>query len=230
MSMLRFTAIIALATVMGIASSHAQQTNLEPGLTPPTVQAESKPDRPANRGEAKRAKKNSQSDVTIEQALVMKLTKANQGEIELAQLAQQKTDNEEVRQLAQMLIDDHQTLNQDLKKIEMKSNASTSTTKSSSTAMVPHELCQIAEQACQNTSTMMKEMLDKHEGQDFNMAFLGQQCIAHVMMLGELKAIETHGPTELRQFANQAATKVENHLEKAKQLAKKLQDDRKPRS
>jgi len=228
--MLRFTAIIALAAVIGIASSHAQQTNLEPGLTPEAAQAEPTTDRPANRDDAKQSKKDSQADVTVEQALVMKLKKANQGEIELAQLTLQKTDNEEVRQLAQMLIDDHQTLNQDLKKIEMKSNASTSAGKSSSTAMVPHELCQIAEQACQNTLTMTKEMLDKYQGQDFNMAFLGQQCVAHTMMLGELKAIETHGPTELRQFANQAATKVEEHLEKAKQLAKKLQDDRKPRS
>ena len=76
---------------------------------------------------------------------------------------------------------------------------------------------------------MTKEMLGKHQGQDFNMAFLRQQCVAHTMMLGELKAIESDGPTELRQFASQAAAKVEKHLEKAKLLAKKLQDDGKPR-
>jgi len=230
MSMLRFAAVIALATVMGIASSQAQQTNLKPGLTPPTVQSEAKPNSPADRDDSKRAKKDSHAGVTVEQALVMKLKKANQAQIELAQLAQQKTDNQEVRQLAQTLIDEHQALNQDLKKIDMKSNAATSTNQSSQTPMVPHELCQIGEQACQNTLTMTKEMLNKHQGQDFNMAFLGQQCVAHTMMLGELKAIESDGPSGLRQFSNQAAAKVEKHLEKAKQLAKKLQDDSKPRS
>ena len=48
--------------------------------------------------------------------------------------------------------------------------------------------------------------------------------------MGELKAIEIDGLAELRQFANQAAAKVKKHLEKAKQLVKKLQDDGKPRS
>ena len=234
MSMLSFTVVIALAATMGITSSHAQQTNLEPGLTPPTAQSDATPGRPADREDAKRAKSDSKSDsksgVTVEQALVMKLEKANQAGIELAQLAQQKSDNQDVRQFAQTLIDDHQSLNQDLKKLGMKSRSATAANHSTQMAMVPRELCRIGELACQNTLTMTKEMLGKHQGQDFNMAFLGQQCIAHMMMLAELKAIETEGPTELRPFATSAATKVEKHLDKAKQLAKKLQDDSKPRS
>jgi len=160
----------------------------------------------------------------------MKLEKANQAGIELAQLAQQKSDNQDVRQFAQTLIDDHQSLNQDLKKLGMKSRSATAANHSTQMAMVPRELCRIGELACQNTLTMTKEMLGKHQGQDFNMAFLGQQCIAHMMMLAELKAIETEGPTGLRPFATSAATKVEKHLDKAKQLAKKLQDDSKSRS
>ena len=94
----------------------------------------------------------------------MKLKKAKQAEIELAQLAQQKTDNQEVRQLAQTLIDEHEALNEDLKQLDMKSNAATSTKQSSQTAMVPHELCQIGEQACQSTLAMTKEMLNKDGG------------------------------------------------------------------
>lgn len=230
MSVLRFVAVMALASMMGIAPSYAQQTNLESGLTPPTVQSEASPNRPADRDGAKRTKKDSQAGVTVEQALVMKLKKANQSEIELSELATQKTDNQEVRQLAQMLIDEHQALNEDLKKVEMKSQTTAPDKRSSQVAMVPHELCQIGEQACQNVLTMTKEMLGTYQGQDFNMAFLGQQCIAHTMMLGELKAIESDGPKELRQFASQAAAKVEKHLEKTKLLAKKLQDDGKPRS
>lgn len=68
-------------------------------------------------------------------------------------------------------------------------------------------------------------MLGEYQGQDFNMAFLGQQCVAHTMMLAELKAIESEGPQEMRSVAQEAKTKVEQHLEKVKQLAKKLEDD-----
>lgn len=45
--------------------------------------------------------------------------------------------------------------------------------------------------------------------------------------LAELKAIQSSGPKELQQIASDATSKVEKHLEKAKQLAKKLEDDRK---
>ncbi len=70
MSMLRFVACIALASMMAIASSHAQQTNLESGLTPPAVQSEASPNRPADLDGAKRTNKDSQAGVSVEQALV----------------------------------------------------------------------------------------------------------------------------------------------------------------
>ena len=85
---------------------------------------------------------------------------------------------------------------------------------------------QIAEQACDNALKMTKETLNEHDGRDFDMAFLGQQCFAHTMMLAELKAIQSSGPEELQEVAEKAISKVENHLEKVKQLAKKLADDR----
>ncbi len=92
------------------------------------------------------------------------------------------------------------------------------------------QLCKFGEQACDNALKMTKEMLGSYEGQDFNMAFLGQQCVAHTMMLAELKAIESVGPQELKQIASRAAGKVQQHLDKAKSIAQKLEDDRKTRS
>ncbi len=77
---------------------------------------------------------------------------------------------------------------------------------------------------------MTKQMLGKLEGEDFNMAFLGQPFVALTMILAELKAVESEGPTELRTFATQAIPNVEKHIESAKQSAKKLQDERKSRS
>jgi predicted outer membrane protein len=174
--------------------------------------------------------------VTVQQAIIKKLTKANDAEIELAQLAQQKTDNQELRQLAQMLIQDHQAFNQQLEKVGQKAQANQpsgrqagqSSTSSQSGSMnaatVPHQLCQVMEQACKNSLKMTKEMLQKQEGQDFQMAYLGQQCFAHTMMLAELKAIESDGPQELQQLATGASVKVENHLKHVKQLAEKMKD------
>jgi len=265
--------------------------------------------------------------VTVAEALVQKLRKANEAEIELAQMAEEMSDNQEVKQLAATLIQDHRALNEKLERLETTklsgvnntgnrlddnrsslenrrqpgvdqtdtldtntnrsanlpvastpnqpntSGANTtinasgentsnrqhdlrtagtpntetdtsqlgevnqqpyerdvrsmrSTQADSASQRVPQQLCTIAEQACDNATQMTKEMLRGYEGQDFNMAFLGQQCVAHTMMLAELKAISSEGPEELRSIANEAASKVKSHLDETKRLAKKFEDDR----
>lgn len=189
--------------------------------------------------------------VSVKEAIVKKLIKANEAEIELAQMAGEKTDHAELRQLTQTIVRDHQELNEALKKCcEMNSSSAadrqnqqgqnlaqnqaqpanrivTETSMRTSTNLVPQQLCEIGEQACDNTLKMTKEMLGKYDGQDFQMAFLGQQCFAHTMMLGELKAIESVGPADLKEVCSKAITKVEQHLEKVKSLAKELEDDSK---
>jgi predicted outer membrane protein len=241
---------IAIAAITGLSVASAQQSTL----------GQLNQDQPAStendRYEARLVTSDAHSEQgpTVKEALVQKLIKANEAEIELAKLAQQKTDNEELKQLAAMIVKDHQQLNQTLNKHAGKQSAgnegsgkstadqasqdrkrdqatttSAKSERASDTPTVPKELCKVSEQACENALKMTKEMLSNYDGQDFNMAFLGQQCVAHTMMLAELKAIESTGPKELRDLASQAAKKVETHLEKAKQLAKKLEDDSKSR-
>lgn len=205
---------------------------------------------------------------TVQEALVQKLIKANEAEIELAQLAKRTSDNEEVKKFAETMIQDHQDFNQTLQQHagydtsrqdhsgqDHSGKAASRQSDRSQTAAyrtasdrtqndrrsenraidtrsnrVPRELCEITEQACDNALEMTKSMLSNYQGQDFNMAYLGQQCVAHTMMLAELKAIQSKGPAELQQIAQQASTKVQKHLDQAKQIAKKLEDDSKSRS
>lgn len=245
MSTFRITiASLALAALASMPTASAQQRApgqpdepAQAGTQSPEAQAEQ-----SDRYEARRISPDSQQQgpMTVSQAILQKLQKANEAEVELAKLAQQKTDNPEVRQLTQTIIQDHQALNQKLQQFAqqrqasqsgLNRDASQSTAQSrsapSQSATVPPELCQVAERACENALQMTKTMLGNYQGQDFNMAFLGQQCVAHTMMLAELKAIESVGPEELKAIAQQAAAKVETHLQQTKQLAKKFEDDRK---
>ncbi|MCO8123179.1 DUF4142 domain-containing protein [Stieleria sp. TO1_6] len=274
MSKLRFSAAtLALATLTGMSFTNAQQPNTElPTLNqeqPAGVQTEH-----AERYQARRisADANRQQGPTVTQAVVQKLIKSNEAEIELATLAQQQSDNQQIQQYARTIIQDHRSLNQSLQQHSSSQQVTAQQPASDqapgrrtggthpeaaedssthpeaaedssdptalkrmnsphlatqSTGTVPQELCDIGEQACENALQMTKEMLGKYQGQDFSMAFLGQQCVAHTMMLAELRAIETTGPQELREIAGQAAGTVKQHLEMAKQLAKQLEDDRK---
>ncbi|MEO9590102.1 DUF4142 domain-containing protein [Rhodopirellula bahusiensis] len=222
---LRFTVAAAALTVLtGLPVATAQQganDNLILNGQLPTSQDQTD----SGRYEARRTSTDSrQQQPTVTQAIVQKLQKANENEIELAKMAMQKTDHSELKQLTQTIVRDHEALNQKLQQFSNQNQAN------SKGQRVPAQLCQIADQACDNAMKMTKDMLTKYEGQDFQMAFLGQQCVAHTMMLAELKAIESTGPQELQPIAQEAISKVEKHLEKAKQLAKKLEDDEKQRS
>ena len=97
----------------------------------------------------------------------------------------------------------------------------------SSSPIVPQQLCKISEQACANTLEMTKKMLTSHESQEFDMVFLGQQCMAHTMMIAELKAIQSHGPQDLGPLTQTAITKAESHLKQAKKLATQLKTEAK---
>ncbi|EMI22902.1 putative secreted protein [Rhodopirellula maiorica SM1] len=283
MSTLRFSAaVLAIAAIPGLSSAYGQTTLDQPGVQideraaqqgqttdqpgQPTTLPSQITDQPAgtqndqgDRYEARRVATNSQQQApTVKQALVQKLIKANEAEIEIAKLAQQKSDNQQVKRLAQTMIQDHQALNQTLQQhagqqqqggqqhtgstaagqahtdrntIAGNQPATRSDLQGDRTTQfagktVPRELCQISEQACDNALKMTKEMLGNYEGQDFNMAFLGQQTVAHTMLLAELRAIESMGPQELQPIVQQASNKVSMHLEKTKQLAKQLEDDR----
>src|SRR5690554_5698219 len=56
----------------------------------------------------------SRQDPTVSQAIVRKMHQVNDAEIELAKLAQQKSDNDDVKQLTKTIIKDHQSLNEKL--------------------------------------------------------------------------------------------------------------------
>lgn len=210
---------------------------------------------------------------TVKEAILKKLQKANNAEIELAKMALQQTDNSELKQLAQTIVQDHQALNKEMEQRLNDRKATQAAQKRSTRSAsnqnpsyrnnsnqpsrttgterdvattrpnlndrsrrpgkqptVPQEFCEIGEKASENALKMTKEMLGNYEGQDFNMAFLGQQLVAHTMMLAELKAIQSTGPNELHEIAGKSITKVENHLDRAKQLARKLEDDRKTKN
>jgi hypothetical protein len=91
---------------------------------------------------------------------------------------------------------------------------------------VPAELCQILERANENTLTMLQEMLRAHEGQDFQMAFLGQQAVAQTILLAELNAMQSSAKfQDIKPIVQQAIAQTMRHLDRAKQLASQFEKD-----
>lgn len=209
--------IVALAGLSSPPMAFAQQDDRQP-------QNERLQDKPADqpssdRFEARRAPIDQKSGVSLQQAIIDKLQQCNQSEIELVQMAQQRIDHEELQQYTQTVIKDHKGLHQELEKLSQQVQD-----RGSQSAQVPQQLCALMQQAAQNNLDMTKQMLQRYEGQDFQMAFLGQQIFGHTGLLAELQAIQSTGPEQLHQIAGQAEQKVQQHLQTAKQIAQKLED------
>lgn len=208
-----------------------------------------------NRPVLDRHVKDQQSTTTVKEAIAKKLIMANKAEIELAQMAKQKSKNPQLSQFADKMITDHRQLNEKLQQFQASSdksdksakpekseskfsvarpntrispagqqtgNRQTSNQQSQMSDKIPQELCNIMDKAGANALTMTKEMLQNYDGEEFEMAFVGHQVVAHMMMLAELKAIESEELDQISQIAGQAATKTEQHLEELKAIAKDL--------
>jgi hypothetical protein len=89
---------------------------------------------------------------------------------------------------------------------------------------VPHQLVAVLDQAADTELQMTKEMLQKFEGQDFEMGYLGQQIVAHTCMLAELQALKNAGPEELQQLVTEGEQVTREHLEQAMKLSHQLSD------
>lgn len=72
---------------------------------------------------------------------------------------------------------------------------------------------------------MINEELAKHEGQDFQQAFLGCQVAAHMSMLAKLKALETEvQDQQVAQLIKQGQQTTQQHLQQAQRLMEQEKD------
>ena len=164
----------------------------------------------------------------------------------------QRSKNPDVQQFAHQLQTDHQQFNEKLQQqmpqLAAMVDLDTSPTNSSplraeaSATQQPEQretgsqgkpldgparrLMRITQKAAQNEIEMINDLMSQYQGQDFDMAFLGQQISGSTWMVAELKAIESAGPDTLQSLAQSAQQLTEKDLNRARQLAGRLEDDR----
>ncbi len=159
---------------------------------PPSAQAE--PSSPAPMAAATLS--------AADKAFVMKAAQGGVAEVQMAQLAQQKADNADVKSFAQTMIDEHTPNNEQLTKL------------ATAKGLTPPS----------DPNAMQQKMLTHLQGLDgtkFDKAYISGQVKAHTMMLKlfRTEAASTKDP-DLKSFAEQTTTAVEHHLTMAKGLQK----------
>jgi putative membrane protein len=137
-----------------------------------------------------------------EQSLANHLHHMNQQEIELAQLAQQKAQSSDVKQLAQMLITDHQAADQKLTQWAQKKGLTLG-------EVTPANDLERKKMAMGQAG---QDFLQSLEGAPFEQQFLTAQLGMHDMAIGMLTAAQTQFATsDVAPLLKEMLPKLKDH-------------------
>ncbi len=129
-----------------------------------------------------------------DRSFVMEAARDGLGEVQIAQLAQQKASSDQVKDLAQKLVNDHQKANDELKSIASQENIT-----------LPTEPSQ--------KDKARIDRLSKLSGQRFDQAFLKEQVRDHQKDIRAFRQEADNGQdAQLKQFAQKNLDVMQQHL------------------
>jgi len=148
------------------------------------------------------SKQSAMKNMSKDQRFAMKVADMNNFEIQAGQLAAQKAQSEEIKELAQMTVRDHQQAQQRLEQVAQQKNMQFS-----------QELMPVH----QAMLTELKQM----DGQEFEKAYLYGQVAGHTKAALKLRDAQTElQDKDLRAYASQIYPKIQMHLKHAQQIAR----------
>ncbi len=185
------------------AQTPAPATPMTPAqTTTPSAPAQMAPNPPADAGPGKTmapaAGAAKSADLSAaDKSFVEKAASGGMAEVQAAQLAQQKGDDQKVKDFAQVMIHDHPAANQQLTTLAQQKGVT-----------IPTELS--------SKDQAELDRLGKLDGKKFDRAYMKAQEKDHKEMLTLLEKEAKHGKdADLKSFAEQTVPTVKKHLEMA---------------
>jgi predicted outer membrane protein len=237
-SMLRITwvqaALVALAvTSVAVAQQAPPAQPAQPAQRPGLIQ-QRREARQANQAQQRVTANRPVDGQTADQQIVNWLALCNTEEVELAKLAAENAKDAKVREFAQMLAKEHgQNLAQLEKfgaqrvRLEVASAGEGQRTARVDDGARPTagqaglDFNEIGRQiAAECIANAKKEWSEK--GEDCDMAFVGQQIVAHKQMLSAMKVLRQYASPELQASIDKSTEATREHLDHAKQLIESL--------
>src|SRR5262245_17417432 len=162
---------------------------------------------------------------TADQQIAACLVGQISNEIEIAQLAESKAQNAEVRQFAQQMVRDHTPSRDALRQLAGPLAAEGTQQRGIETAGRAGagglDWVGIHKEIGQKCLETVKKELSAKQSGEFEQCFMIQQAMAHTMMVDELSVLRNHASNELRQRLDKDLQTAQQHLQTAKDLAKK---------
>lgn len=145
---------------------------------------------------------NEAQQTAIDKIFVKKAMQGSLAQVQLGELTLQKSSNDQVKQFAKKMIDDHTQLNEQLRPIALQLNAD-----------IPTEV-----------SKKDKSLIGKMQGLSgpaYDQAYIKEMVKVHKQDLSDFHLETVHGNTpSIRDAATQGGQSIAEHLQMAQQLAK----------
>jgi putative membrane protein len=136
-----------------------------------------------------------------DQAFMMKAAQGNQAEVQLGKMAAEKASDQQVKDFANRMVQDHQKANDQLKQVAQQDKVP-----------VPTEP-NAAEKAAANR-------LSKLSGTSFDKAYMRHMVQDHTKDVAEFqKESQSAKDQNVKQFASQTLPTLQDHLKQAKQIS-----------
>jgi putative membrane protein len=170
----------------------------------------------------RRVSRQSPSTSATDAELASWLLVDNRGEIQLAHLAQERASCDDVKEFAEKLVQEHSQVVEDLQQFAGRGRS-----------MQPSgglHFMRLKQQLGQQCAASAERELEDKDGDEFDKCFIGMQIAKHMEMLDTLKVFSRYASSELDELIEDAEQKTEEHLKRAKQLIKQLENDDSSRS
>jgi putative membrane protein len=143
--------------------------------------------------------------VTSDQTFLKEAAEGGLAEVELGQLAVEKSSNEDVKRFAQRMVEDHGKANEDLKQLATQKGVS-----------LPSE--PTAKQKAK------KEQLSKLSGNEFDKAYMSDMLKDHKAYIAAFeKESDSGNDSDIKRFASQALPTLRAHLKQAESVTGKIE-------
>ncbi|MGE5103253.1 MAG: DUF4142 domain-containing protein [Betaproteobacteria bacterium] len=153
------------------------------------------------------ASASSQSLSTDDRQFAMKAAEAGMAEVELGKLAQQKAQNDQVKQFGERMVRDHSQANDRLKQVVASKNVT-----------LPAHLDKSGQKDL--------DQLTKLSGPKFDQQYIKKQVSGHEKVIQEFRKEAKSGrDQDLRTFASRTLPTLEQHLTLAKSAQKAAEDE-----
>jgi len=220
---------------------------------------------------------------TADQGIAYCVAIANQEEIALARFAQNKAENKDVKEFAEMMIKDHQNFLQKLQRYapqasqegylmdrgdrgsasnnqrrgeginqagganrqaagQVQQTAGTNNQNQNAASQTGQQgqqglqgqqgqqgqhlmdMVQLHKEIAEECLSEAKQRLGKKDGKEFDECFMAAQIAAHAAMKAKLTVFQRHATGELGQILSEGLQTTDKHLQRAEDIAKKLDD------